>query len=321
MEYVLLIVGFVLLVKGADVFVTGAGSVAKKFHIPDLIIGLTVVAFGTSAPEVAVSTVASVGGQNAMAISNIIGSNIFNLLVVLGVCAVMVPISVDKGILKKEFPFAIVASLILVVMIADSFLGNGDINVLSRIDGIILLVAFLVFLLSTIKSALDSKKTDQVEVNDDDEEIKEVSTVTSIIMIVLGLAAVVFGGDLVVKEASIIAAAFGVSEALIGLTIVALGTSLPELVTSVIACRKGSSDMALGNVIGSNIFNILLTLGICSTISPITVDVISIYDAVLALVFTLVVLVMAKTKNTITRVEGSIMLLMFVGYNVYIFTR
>ncbi len=318
MEYVLLIVGFVLLVKGADVFVTGAGSVAKKFNIPDLIIGLTVVAFGTSAPEVAVSTVASVGGQNAMAISNIIGSNIFNLLVVLGVCAVMLPVKVETSIIKREFPFAIVASLILVVMIADSFLGNGDINVLSRIDGIILLVAFSIFMFSVIKSALTGNNESSDE---EEEEIKEVSTISSILMIVLGLVAVVLGGDLVVKEASIIAASFGVSEALIGLTIVALGTSLPELVTSVIACKKGSSDMALGNVIGSNIFNILLTLGVCSTISPIAVDVISIYDAIISLVFTLIVLVFAKTKNKITKIEGIIMLLMYVAYNVYIFNR
>ncbi len=320
MEYILLLVGFVLLVKGADIFVTGAGSIAKKFNIPDLIIGLTVVAFGTSAPEIAVSTFASVGGQNAMAISNILGSNTFNLLLVLGICAIILPIHVEDSILKKEFPFVIMASVILLVMISDSFLGNGDINVLSRVDGIILLLVFAVFMVSVIRSALKGNNENAMA-EEDDEDIKEVSTVVSIIMLVGGLVAVVLGGDFVVNNATIIAYTFGLSEAFVGLTIVAMGTSLPELVTSIVACRKGSSDMAIGNVIGSNIFNILLTLGICSTISPVVVDTNSIYDAILVLIFTLLAYVMSKTKNVITRSEGIIMLCVFAAFNVYIFIR
>ncbi len=318
MEYLLLLIGFVLLVKGADVFVTGAGSVAKKFKIPDLIIGLTVVAFGTSAPEIAVSTVASVGGQNAMAISNILGSNIFNLLVVLGVCAIIVPIEVDGKILKKEFPFAVLTQILLILMLADQFLGNGSLNVLSRGDGLILLLAFSIFMFYVITSA---KNHDESEEEFGEEEIKEVSTLSSVLMIVLGLAAVVFGGDLVVKAATEIAYSFGVSEALVGLTIVAMGTSLPELVTSIIACRKGSSDMALGNVIGSNIFNVLLTLGLCSTISPIAVEYISVIDSIIVLGVTLVVFFMAKTGKKITKVEGFTMLIIFAVYNFYIISR
>lgn len=319
MEYLLLLIGFVLLVKGADVFVTGAGSVAKKFNISDLIIGLTVVAFGTSAPEIAVSTISSVGGQNDMAISNILGSNIFNLLVVLGVCAIIKPIHVDKKILKRDFPFVILASVILILMICDGLLGNGSINVLSRMDGAVLLVVFMIFMAYVIHSAINGSGSEVQE--DEDEEIKEVSMLNSVLMIILGLGAVVIGGDLVVKSATLIALSFGISEALIGLTIVAMGTSLPELVTSVIACRKGSSDMALGNVIGSNIFNILLTLGISSSISPIAVDMISVYDAILVLIFTLIVLVMAITRSKITKYEGITMLGIFFIYNVYIFNR
>lgn len=321
MEYILLVVGFLFLVKGADVFVTGAGSVAKKFNIPDLIIGLTIVAFGTSAPEIAVSTVASINGQNEIAISNIIGSNIFNLLVVLGVCSIIVPLKVDKPILKRDFPFAIVASAILTIMIADKFLGNGDINMLSRVDGIILLGAFLIFMISVLKSALSANKNVPLEEVKVDEEIKEISGITSVLMIIFGLIAVVVGGDLVVKEASIIAASFGVSEALIGLTIVAMGTSLPELVTSVIACRKGSADMAIGNVVGSNIFNVLLTMGICSTISPVAIDAASVMDSLIMICMTLIVYVMCRTKYTISRYEGMTMLCMFFLYNYYIFTR
>lgn len=322
MEYLLLIVGFVLLVKGADVFVTGAGSVAKKFKIPDLIIGLTIVAFGTSAPEIAVSTVASLGGKNEMAISNILGSNIFNLMVVLGVCAIILPIKVAPSILKREFPMCILATVLLLVMIADKFLGISDVNVLSRVDGIILLVVFAVVMFTIVKSAMGGNKEEAPqEAQEGSEEIKEVSTVTSIVMIVLGLVAVVGGGDLVVDNATIIATTFGMSEALIGLTIIAMGTSLPELVTSIVACKKGSSDMAVGNVIGSNIFNILLTLGIASSISPIQVDVISVYDTIILLIFTLLVFVFCKTKNTISRIEGIILVVVFIIYNYYIFTR
>lgn len=321
MEYLLLLVGFVFLVKGADVFVTGAGSVAKKFNIPDLIIGLTIVALGTSAPEIAVSTVASINGQNEMAISNIIGSNFFNLLVVLGVCSMVLPIKVKGSILKREFPFAILASAMLLLMISDTVLGNGNINILSRVDGAILLVAFSVFMYTVIRTAIKGDPKEIAEIAEDEEEIKEVKTLTSVLMIIFGLVGVVVGGDLVVKEASIIAANFGMSETLIGLTIVALGTSLPELVTSFIACKKGNSDMAIGNVIGSNIFNILLTLGICSVISPVAVDTNSIYDALILLVFTLVAFVMAKTDNVISKAEGIVMICMFVLYNYYIFTR
>ncbi len=324
MEYLLLIVGFVLLVKGADVFVTGAASIAKKFNIPDLIIGLTIVAFATSAPEIAVSTVASLGGQNEMAISNIIGSNIFNMLVVLGACAVIAPIHVQPKVLKKEFPFAIITQVILLIMLADVFLGNGDINVLSRADGLILLIAFTIFMIFVVKSALaqkDSPDADIAEIEEEVEEVKVVSTGASLVMIAVGIAAVILGGDLVVDSASTIAYSFGLSETLVGLTIVAFGTSLPELVTSVVACKKGSSDMALGNVIGSNIFNVLLTLGLCSIISPITINVLSIYDAFIVLGFSIITYIMCFTGKKISKIEGFGLLAMYAAYTVYIIVR
>ncbi len=318
MVYLLLVLGFVLLVKGADVFVSGASSIAKKLNISDLVIGLTVVAFGTSAPELAVSTVAAVGGQNAIAISNVVGSNIFNILVVLGVCAIIMPINVDSAVLKREFPFALGSAGILVLMLVDSFYKNTDINILSRIDGFILLILFLIFMYIILKSA-KGKLADEVVVSED--SVKELSTAKSIVMIVLGLACVVFGGDLVVKQSTAIAYSFGVSETLVGLTIVAMGTSLPELVTSVIACKKGNSDMALGNVIGSNIFNIIFILGLSSVISPIEVETFAVYDAVIALLVTVAALIMSKTKNNISRIEGVCMILIFIAYNVYIFNR
>ncbi len=318
MVYLLLILGFVFLVKGADVFVTGASSVAKKLKISDLVIGLTVVAFGTSAPELAVSTTAAFNSQNAIAISNVVGSNIFNILVVLGICAIIVPINVDSAILKREFPFAIGSAGILVFMLLDSLYKDTHTNRLSRIDGAILLILFLIFMYTILKSARGNFAE---EVNIGEGSVKELSTIKSVLMIVLGLVAVVFGGDLVVKQSSAIAYSFGVSETLVGLTIVAMGTSLPELVTSVIACKKGNSDMALGNVIGSNIFNIIFILGISSLISPIEVETIAIYDAIIALILTVVALILSKTRNNISRLEGMCMIFIFVAYNVYIFSR
>ncbi len=316
MTVIFLLFGFVLLIKGADVFVTGAGSVAKKFNIPDLVIGLTVVAFGTSAPELAVSSLASVSGQNSMAISNIVGSNIFNLLVVLGVCSMIKPINVEKGIIKKEIPLALGISCLLFILLFDGFNFTNGVYGLSRVDCLILLICFVFFMFYILKNA----KNDVV-VSDETEEIDELSTSKSVIYILIGLTAVVFGGNLVVNNATLIAQALGVSETVIGLTIVAMGTSLPELVTSVIACRKGSSDMAMGNVIGSNIFNMLLILGVSGTISPLSVDILAVYDAAFVIMCTVLVLIVSRSKYQINRLEGAIMLCIFASYNVYIFIR
>ncbi len=316
MTYIMLLVGFALLIKGADIFVSGAGSVAKKFNISNLIIGLTVVAFGTSAPELAVSTLASLSGQNEIAISNVVGSNIFNILGVLGICAVISPIKVKSNILKKEIPMSLGISVLLLILLFEGFNFTSGNYGLSRVDALILLAFFAGFMWYIYKS---SKAQSEEETEAD--EIVEITTVKSIVFIVLGLAAVVYGGSLVVDNATLIAQGLGVSETVIGLTIVAIGTSLPELVTSIIACRKGSTDMAIGNVIGSNIFNILFILGVGGSISPFTIDVLSIYDTIFVIFVTILTYVVSRSNREISRAEGVGMIALFVGYTYYILVR
>ncbi len=315
MEYLLLIVGFVLLVKGADLFVEGSSSLAKKFGVSELMIGLTVVAFGTSAPELAVSTTASLSGSNGIAISNVLGSNIFNFLLVIGTCSIIAPIHVNKSLTKKDFPILLGASLILALMLNDVLLFSSDNSILSRLDGIILLVLFVVFIFITINGALKQKSTVDVE------QVESLSKPKTIIYIVVGLIGIVYGGNFIVDSATTIAITFGVSEVIIGLTVVAIGTSLPELVTSAVAAKKGNSDIALGNVIGSNLFNILLILGTASTISPIAVESESAIDAFIALGVAFLVYIFALTKKKIDRTEGIILLSIFVIYNAYILMR
>ena len=309
-----LVIGFVLLVKGADLFVDGSSSVAKKFHIPTVVIGLTIVAFGTSAPELAVSMSAALKGSNDIAIGNVVGSNIFNTLVVLGASAALTPIAVEKGIIKKDYPLSIFAAVLLAVLSLDILFG-ADAMVISRVDGIILLVCFAFFLYSTIKSALSGKT--EVE----EEEIKNIPIWKSLLFIVIGLAGIVFGGDLSVEGAKEIARFFGLSEALIGLTIVAFGTSLPELVTSVIAAKKGESDIAVGNVVGSNIFNVFLIIGASATILPMNVSTSYVFDmAVLVATMVIPFVVIAKTKK-VSRAQGLIMIAAYIAYTAYLIIR
>ena len=312
MEYILLIAGFVLLIKGADFFVEGSSSVARLLRIPTIIIGLTIVAFGTSAPELAVSLSASLADSNDIAVGNVIGSNIFNLLVVIGACGVVAPLAVDKKILYGDYLFGImVTAVMLALFIRD--------RVLSRVDGCLLLAIFGYFLFQMIRNTLASRAaggTPSVE-----EVSKPQNPVKSVIFIAGGLSAIVWGGDLVVNNASLIAAAFGLSETLIGLTVVAFGTSLPELVTSVVASKKGENSLALGNVIGSNIFNILMVLALSAAISPMKVDPLSVFDAVFLIVSSCLVWYFAKTKGVISRAEGVMMLLLYGIYTVYIIVR
>ena len=304
-----LVVGFALLMKGADFFVEGSSSIATRFHIPSLIIGLTIVAMGTSLPECAVSITALMDGNNALAVANAVGSNIFNLMVVCGISALFVPIAVQIDTLKKEFPFSIVCAILLMVL---GYLGMT----LGRIDGLIFLALFVGYIVYMIMSAKKAMNTYQEE-----EEIKVISMGLSLIYIVGGAIAIKFGGDFVVESASSIALSLGMSQNLVGLTIVALGTSLPELVTSIVAARKGEVDMALGNVIGSNIFNILLVLGVAATISPITFIFENIIDILVLTVFSVIVLYFGFTKHKIDRKEGIIMLLLYVAYLAYIIMR
>lgn len=305
---VLLVVGFVLLIKGADFFVEGSSSVAKMLKVPSIIIGLTIVAMGTSLPECAVSITASMTNNNALAVSNAVGSNIFNLMVVCGLSALFTPLLVDKSTLKKEFPFSVLCAGLLLVL---GYVGM----VLGRADGLILLALFIVFLIWMVRSALKARA------NASDEEYEVLPVWKCIVFIIGGIIAIKFGGDFVVDGASTIASKIGLSQNLIGLTIVACGTSLPELVTSVVAAKKNELDMALGNVIGSNIFNILFVLGIAASISPIAFIMENVVDIAILIAMSLLVWVFGWTKQRLDKKEGIIMLAIYVVYLVYICVR
>ena len=313
---VLLLVGFVLLLKGADFFVEGSSSVAKALKVPSIIIGLTIVAMGTSLPELAVSVTASMTNNNALAVSNVVGSNLFNLMVVLGASAFMNPIIVGKDTIKRDYPFSVACAILLMIL--------GIIGMeLGTIDGVILLVIFIAFILYQVISALKARKANDFEneVLDEVEEIKEIPMWLSLIYIVGGAVAIKFGGDFVVNSAVAIATAAGLSQTLIGLTIVACGTSLPELATSVVAAKKGELDMAVGNVVGSNVFNILMILGVAASLSPISFLQENIIDIAILLVFSLITWVMCWTKGKLDKKEGFIMMAVYVGYVVYICWR
>ena len=318
----LLVAGFVLLIKGADFFVEGSSSIAKRFSVPSIIIGLTIVAMGTSLPETAVSVTASLAGNNTLAVSNAIGSNIFNLMVVIGVCALLTPVVVKKETIRRDIPFSACCALILLGL---GMIGLGDATgmTLGHLDGVILIILFICYIVFLVRIALKSMKEGrQVEVEGgSDEEIHILSIPRSLIYIVGGGAAIAFGGDLTVETASRIAIDFGMSQTLVGLTIVSIGTSLPELVTSIVAARKNEVDMALGNAIGSNVFNILMVLGIASAISPIAFIMENVIDIIVLLGFSLTVWVLAATHKRIGRGEGALMLLMYAAYAVYIFVR
>lgn len=305
MEYVLLLVGFVLLVKGADFFVDGASSIAGKLKIPSLIIGLTVVSLGTSLPEAAVSVTASLSGNNGISLGNVIGSNIFNILMVVGVSSIILPIVTDSAVLKRDMPISILVAVALCVMLFDGELG--------RIDAILLLIAFVGYMGLLIHSALKNRVEEPTQ--------KVLSWPKSIVFTLIGMAAIIGGGQLVVNSAKTIAAALGMSETLIGLTVVALGTSLPELVTSIVAAKKGDSGIAMGNVVGSNIFNVLFILGLAGTISPMTADTVFFIDASILIGVSVIMMFFAFTQRKTNRVEGAISVLVYVAYTAYIIMR
>ena len=305
MEYVLLLVGFVLLIKGADFFVEGSSSLARILRIPSVIIGLTIVAMGTSAPEASVSINAALAGSNDIAISNVVGSNIFNGLVVVGVCAVLAAFQTNKDILKRDMPLNICVSAILCLMFLD--------GKLSRTVCILLLAGMVLYLCFMIRSALKNREPGA--------DIQTLSLPVSLLYIVGGLAAVIFGGDLVVDKACIIARSWGVSQNFIGLTIIAVGNSLPELVTSIVATRKGDSSLALGNAIGSNLFNILFILGMSSVISPLHVLDESVIDCLLLTVSAVILYLFARSKKKMTRLEGAICILLYISYTAYLLIR
>ena len=302
---VFLIVGFVLLIKGADFFVDGASSIAGKLKVPSLIIGLTVVSMGTSAPEAAVSITSSIQGSNALSLGNVIGSNIFNLLMVVGISSVILPIMSDSEILKRDMPVNIGLTVLLFVLLLDGKLG--------RIDAAILLLAFAAYLFILIRSAIKNKS--------EGEELKIYSWTKSIIFLVIGLAGVIGGGQLVVNGATTVATKLGMSETLIGLTIVAIGTSLPELVTSVIAAKKGNSGIAMGNVVGSCIFNLVFILGLAGIIKPMASNTELLIDTGILFGICLVMFLFAITGKKTNRTEGATCVVMYAAYTAYIIMR
>lgn len=305
MMYLILIVGMLFLVKGADFFVDGSASVAKILKVPSLIIGLTIVALGTSLPEASVSITAGMAGNNELALSNVVGSNIFNTLVVVGCSAMIAPFVMHRDIVKRDLIINLIVSVALCAFMFD--------GVLSRLDGILLLIGLVAFMLILIRSALRYRV--------EEEMVEALPIGKSIILIIIGVAAIILGGNFVVSGASDIARQWGMSDTLIGLTIVSIGTSLPELVTSVVAARKGESSLSLGNAIGSNILNILFILGISGTLTPIAVTPENIIDVAVLIGVALFVLILARFNDKMTRMKAAVFIGLYAIYMAYIIAR
>ncbi len=317
MDILLLIGGLALILLGANGLTDGAAAVAKRFHISDLVIGLTIVAFGTSAPELVISVMAALGGSADMAIGNVVGSNIFNVLMIVGVTALVMPIKVDGGTLSKEIPLMVLASFALTFCANDMLLDGESANAISRIDGLIMLCFFLIFMRYTFAIARNGGEEAE------GGKIKEMSIGKSVLFILGGLAGLVVGGQCFVDGASGIASSLGVSESTIGLTIVAGGTSLPELATSVTAALKKNSGMAVGNVIGSNLFNIFFVLGCSASISPLPMGGINNVDLLVLIGSAVLFWIVGWffQKRTITRAEGVLMVICYFAYTVFLISQ
>ena len=322
LNLVILAAGFFALVKGADIFVDASAALARSFKVPALIIGLTIVALGTSAPELAVSTSAALQGANEIALSNVVGSNIFNILCVLGVCAVICPVPVDRGILRRDFPISIGSTVFVLLAAGGMTLFSGKmagigmnevVGEVSRIMAVMLTAAFLIYIGYLI---VDAKKHPSKE-----EEGENTPIWKSILFIIFGLVLIVAGGQAVVYSAKEIARAAGMTETLIGLTIVAVGTSLPELVTSIVAAKKGQTELAVGNVVGSNIFNLMFILGISAMITPVAVNAASVYDMLILTLISVLTLVFSCTAKKIGRIEGGMMVAAYVADVVFAVMR
>lgn len=313
MAYLLLIIGLVILISGANVLVLGASSIAKKFNIPNLVIGLTVVSFGTSFPELIINILAGVNGQGDLAIGNVVGSNTINILLVIGVSALIKPIAVQSNTVKFEIPFSLLAMLVLFILANDVLIDGENLSVLSRIDGLMFLTFFVIFMYYTF---IVSKHGAE----DDGHYVKERANWKSILLLLAGIVGLYFGGVLIVDNATIIATNLGLSQAVIGILVVALGTSLPELATSAVAAYKGNADMAIGNIVGSNIFNVFFVLGISASIQPIAFSPALNTDILFALFASILLFIFIFTRKgrQIDRAEATIFLVLYGTYVVWL---
>ncbi|MBO7322287.1 MAG: calcium/sodium antiporter [Bacteroidales bacterium] len=315
-SFILLIVGLVLILLGADALVNGASAVARKYGISEFVVGLTIVGIGTSAPELIVSAISAINGSSDIAIGNVVGSNISNVFMILGITAIIAPISLTKSNLKYDLPIALGVSLLLFVLAYDSIFLGKEFNVISRWDGLILIAMFVLFMIYSFKSPASSEQNGESA----ESENGKVNIVKSVLLIVCGLVGLVLGGRLFVNSGSDIARGFGVSDAFIGITVMAVGTSLPELAASVNAAIKKKGQMALGNVIGSNIFNILLILGTSSIIRPLTLGGITMIDMGMMILTTIMIMLSALliSKKEIKRGVGALFFMIYVAYIVYL---
>lgn len=300
LDILLIIIGVALVLKGADFLTEGASALARRMHVPEIVIGLTIVAAGTSAPELFVSVVSALNGTPDLAVGNVVGSNTMNCMLIVGCAAMVAPMTISRSTVRKDIPFAVMASILLTCIALDNYLG--------RIDGIILLLGFVVFMAYTLLQAKNGQAEPQTEV-------RQLNPWLSLLFLVIGLAMLVAGSNIFVGSASSVAAALGISEGVIGLTVVAGGTSLPELATSVVAARKGQSAIAIGNVIGSNVFNILMILGLTATISPLQIEGITTIDMAVMLISVILVWLFSFTRFTVERWEGASLV---IGYLVYL---
>lgn len=327
-DILLFVVGIALIVGGANFLTDGAAALARRFGLSPLMVGLTIVAFGTSAPELVVSLTSALNGNTDISLGNVVGSNVFNILGIGGITALIAPLTITQSTIRKEIPLMLLASVVLIFMLFDVEISGGVANVVSRGDGLVLLGFFAIFLTYTIaiskpSTAIETSQDKSVQSPADDAAVRLKPIWMLIAFIIGGLVALIWGGNLFVSSASNIAKAFGVSEAIIGLTIVAVGTSLPELATSVVAALKGEQEMAVGNIVGSNIFNIFLILGMTASISPVGLGGLQYVDF-LALIVSAVMLYLFGVffgERKITRFEGGILVLTYVAYTVYLISQ
>lgn len=325
MEYILLIIGIFLLLKGADLLVDGSSSLAKKMGISTLVIGLTVVSFGTSAPELIVNIIAATGGNSDVALGNIIGSNLANILLVLGISALLIPLCVQHSTTWKEIPFSLLAAGILFILANKLLIDGTGTSVLSRTDGFILLAFFIIFLYYAFEMARNDQSTKEGKkaITQEDKDIKAYPYYKSLLLILGGLVGLYFGGRFVVEGAVKIATQLNISEFLISATVIAVGTSLPELMTSVIAAKKKEVDLAVGNVIGSNIFNIFFILGTTTVITPVNIQKFINDDIIILLMVTLLLFLymFLGKKHVLQKWQGGTFLTLYLGYLTFLIIR